>query len=992
MRMPLPTARRAVDLARGFAATIAVILAVGGIPGGRLQAVLDEFAVPVPPTLPLDTKDRDGAVDVTVHSGVGGPPLAGAHVRALSMIDDLVRVESSTDTDQAGRARLEKLPLGVIWILVDSPGRARASTRLVVDPTRGAVTVDLDPEHVIVVSVKDEGGSAIAGAEIEVVGTADLLPVGARTGADGIARVGRLGVGPWRVTARAPSYEEASGRAAGDGDTASIVLHKLGSLTVHVVAGADADRGIAGARVSVAGAMLWPAREGETDGRGDIRIEGLTEGVYALRASRGDLVSGIELGVALGHGEDKSVMLRMAAGRWVGVRVTDGDSEDARAIGAARVVLAEGGLSPFPIEATTDASGRARLGPIAAGEATLSVRASGFVPRGAILLAEPPTGETRVALVRSGAVSGRVVDDRGYPIDGATIQIVGTDPNGAPILDDPRRTSFQAAHFDAMLGGPAPLIAAGELGVMPGTVPPIPPSARFIPRSPIAPVDFQPWVTRADGTFRASPASPGRLRVIVRHPQFVEGESDQVTLTPGGEAEIEIVMHAGGALEGRVVDAHNRPVEGARVYVSATRGSLERAARTAKDGGFAFSALPRVVTLTASAEGEDQAIARMTVEVPEATRQEVTVQLPEPRRPLAVTVVDAHDWPIAAAQVTASALIADTMLRTTSFTDAHGDALLKQAMGLPLRIEASAPGHAPRAVTVDGSSDAVRIELAPSETATGTVISARRGDPIEGADVTLYTDSGVRRARTDAHGAFALRELAPGGGRLQVTAPGFAGVSLSAVVPDSAGERAFVVPPIELAREGVIEGDVVDAHGDPVAGARVARDHAPTWLVVGVRPEGVAVTDAKGRFAVGGLSEGTVALEAYAPDLGRGRVEAVRVVAERTTSNVHIALTAPGAEEDRVHGPTAPGSIAVTLGETGAPVQIVLVSVGAASEAERAGLAPGDVLLAVNEAPVHSIEEARDRLSGPLSDDVVVRVKRGEQEFAVRVSREAVRR
>ncbi|HXN34172.1 MAG TPA: hypothetical protein VN894_20060, partial [Polyangiaceae bacterium] len=90
---------------------------------------------------------------------------------------------------------------------------------------------------------------------------------------------------------------------------------------------------------------------------------------------------------------------------------------------------------------------------------------------------------------------------------------------------------------------------------------------------PLSTSDVEPWVTRADGTFRASPASPGRLRAIVRHPQFVEAQSEPVTLAPGGEVEVEIVMHGGGALEGRVVDAHNRPVE-ARVSVSATRGTL----------------------------------------------------------------------------------------------------------------------------------------------------------------------------------------------------------------------------------------------------------------------------------------------------------------------------------------------------------------------------------------------------------------------------------
>jgi hypothetical protein len=141
-------------------------------------------------------------------------------------------------------------------------------------------------------------------------------------------------------------------------------------------------------------------------------------------------------------------------------------------------------------------------------------------------------------------------------VDGATVEIVGTDPAGAPIFDDPRRAGFQAAHFEAMLAGPAPLVPVGELGVMPGPVPAIPHgalglastaagasgagSALFPGRSArgVAEPLYEPWVTRSDGTFRATPASPGRVRAVVRHPQYVEAQSDLVTLAPGGEVHV----------------------------------------------------------------------------------------------------------------------------------------------------------------------------------------------------------------------------------------------------------------------------------------------------------------------------------------------------------------------------------------------------------------------------------------------------------------------
>jgi len=82
----------------------------------------------------------------------------------------------------------------------------------------------------------------------------------------------------------------------------------------------------------------------------------------------------------------------------------------------------------------------------------------------------------------------------------------------------------------------------------------------------------------------------------------------------------------------------------------------------------------------------------------------------------------------------------------------------------------------------------------------------------------------------------------------------------------------------------------------------------------------------------------------------------------------------------------------VTLGETGAPTEVVIVSVVEASEAERAGLAPGDVVLTIDGAPAQTIEQARAKLSGPISADVVIGVRRGNAALALRVGREGLRR
>jgi len=985
----------ALRLLRALGACLLVLFAAAGIPGSTLRAVVFD---PTPP-VPADVKDRDGALDVAVVESGDGRALAGASVGAFALIDGVAYLASAGTTDRAGDIHLGGLPHVETWVLADAAGHARGSSNVVVGSGARSLRVELGPEHAIVVSVRDELGAAVAGAQIEVLDGSQPLPVGARTDEVGEAHVGRLPAGPWAVTARAPGYEEVTRPASNDGELVRLVLRKLGGLTVRVLA--EDERPVAGARVTLAGPTLWPPRSTATAANGEALVGSLSAGSYAVRATMGDRVTPIELGVMLARGEQKTLVLHLAPGRFVAVRVTDGAADDADAVRGARVSLVEAGLSPFPLEATTDAQGRARLGPIAAGSVTLGVRADGFVGRGGLPVADPVPAETRVALVRAGTLEGRVVDARGYSVGGATIEIVGTDPGGAPILDDPRRASFQSAHFDAMLAGPSPLLPSGELGVVPGPVPPIPregppplPGALALSTSPTSPL-VEPWVTREDGTFSLTPASPGRVRAIVHHPMYVEALSELVTLTPGGTAHVDIVLHAGGTIEGKVLDARDRPVEGARVLVSATHGSLERVTRTATDGTFAFAAMPEQVVLTAGVDDDEaQPDARVVVAVPDGERKEVVVHLPAPREPLPVHVDDDRGHGVDAAQISASSIAADVPLRTTAFTDPGGVAALRRARGVPLRVEVSAPGFASKVLTTDGSEGQLDVTLSAAETAQGEIVTARGRDAVAGAEVMLATDLGVRRVRTDAQGHYALTGLSSGNARLRVRAAGYAPALRDVAIPDQGGRRPFELPRVELQEEGAVEGTVVDARGNPVAGARVAQGHVPTWLAIGTTPQGMAVTDEKGRFALHELPEGTVTLEAYAPDLGRTRVEGVKTVSGRTTVGVTITL-APGAGDEPTKEPAATGNLAITLGESsaaGGVADVVVVSVAEGSEAERAGLVAGDVVQEVDGVAVRTMGDARARLAGPLADDVVVTLRRGNQPLTLRVTREAVRR
>jgi S1-C subfamily serine protease len=202
-------------------------------------------------------------------------------------------------------------------------------------------------------------------------------------------------------------------------------------------------------------------------------------------------------------------------------------------------------------------------------------------------------------------------------------------------------------------------------------------------------------------------------------------------------------------------------------------------------------------------------------------------------------------------------------------------------------------------------------------------------------------------------------------------------------------DRPFELAAIDLEEPGEVSGVVVDAAGRPVAGARVAVGIAPAYLPAGALPAGLSVTDSSGSFVLRGVRPGRVDVEAYAADVGRGQA-VLQVQSGRPTRDVRIAL-AGGKSGDE---PASLGGVAVTLGESGDPpeVDVVIVHVADGSEAERSGLVAGDRLVSIDGQPVTGMNEARVRLGGPVSSDLVLGILRGDERLKRRVARENVRR
>ncbi|MDI1437203.1 carboxypeptidase regulatory-like domain-containing protein [Polyangium sorediatum] len=964
-------------------ATLVSLLYVAGLFDTRLSPFDLAMQAPALPAV-LTTRDADVRVAIVDEHD---RPLPGAVVRLFSIQGGTTYFAGEARAGEDGVASLEGMPRGETWLLAYAEGRARGSVRVVLGAGERVVRLVLQPAAAIDVVVVDEAEKPFPSAKITVTG-GDPLPFVAMTGADGRARIDRLGQGPFSVRATARGYDDIVRTGVLPGPVpVRIKLERLGAFEVSVV---EADGSPAPyARVLCAGAGLWPARSTVADANGVARIVGLRRGGYDLKAELGERVSATELGVELERAVTKPVKLVLGAGRRITVKVTDGESEDAPPVKEASVVLAEEGLSPFPIHGRTDAKGVVVLGPIALGYATVSARAPGFVPRSAVPVDDDAT-EVRVSLLRGGALVGEVVDDRGFPVGGATIEVVGVDIEGMPIDETSAMAEFRDDHFDLALPGPLPLLPIGELGVMPGPIPDLPRAGAFAATS-LGGGD--PWVTRADGEFRAEPIPPGRVHAIVRHPDYVEAESETVTIVSGGEARVKVVLHQGGSLEGRVVDADHRPVSGARVEIAAAAGTLERVTYTDDSGSFAFAAVPDEVLISvARPETPSDVAARLIVEIPDHERKEVEIVLPRQRDAVVVHVTDDRGYPLDRVEVRAVSLDPTVPLRRTFFTDDDGDVEIPDAAGLPLRFVLTRPSKAPRVEEVEIAPAKLTYELAEGITARGEVTGRDGRERIEGAEVVVYTDAGVRRARSDAEGAFEVKDLAPGRVRIVASHPDWAtNEKIAAVAP--APSREVDLGAVDLVEAGEVEGTVIDPNDEPVAGARVAAGLVPTYLPLGPLPRGVVTTDREGHFKIVGVPEGDATIEAYSSDLGRASTN-VKVRAGRSTSRVDITLPGEGSAKGE---PKGAGSIALTLGERterGAKV-IVVVMVPPNGEAELAGVEPGDRLLKVNDREVRTIEDARRRISGPLAEDVVLTLAPdgdGEKPRRLRVRRERVRR
>jgi protocatechuate 3,4-dioxygenase beta subunit len=360
--------------------------------------------------------------------------------------------------------------------------------------------------------------------------------------------------------------------------------------------------------------------------------------------------------------------------------------------------------------------------------------------------------------------------------------------------------------------------------------------------------------TGPDGQLRVSSDLQPGLSLQV---ETADGREAPLSFSPG-ESSRTVTPVPQEVRTGRVLDAATRkPLPGALVWQQSPRQARISWTRTEADGSFRLPAEPGV-PLVAIAPGY------LAFNTPERPSEGPLSVLLEPAVSLAGRVEDGAGRPVADAVIEALPANFQRMDWERGRTRADGTFLLSRlGAGQAYRLEVKAEGFLPaRLDATPGAAGEkrppLRIVLDRGAAVTGRLIDSA-GQPVTGAALSLmalpegmtetWSTDHPLSAMSDAAGRFRLGPAEPGRFQLDLIHPDFALATRPTIAV--AGSRDVDAGDLRLAPAVAIEGRVTDGRGAPLPGTRVSISSLTTE-----RRREPAVSDADGRFRLGGLAPG----------------------------------------------------------------------------------------------------------------------------------------
>ena len=491
--------------------------------------------------------------------------------------------------------------------------------------------------------------------------------------------------------------------------------------------------------------------------------------------------------------------------------------------------------------------------------------------------------------------------------------------------------------------------------------------------------------TDAEGRYHLRQVPAEMPLVIVARPPPGQGlQPDRRKLTalqPGERRELDCVLQRGSRVAGLVRSLDEQPLASAAVELrridlsmSDLSGFEEDGERgeeeTDAEGRFAFEEVPDGKYFVVLDETGYRAVKSAKLELRAGREVDDVVLVADPGLTVAGTVIDADDKPVAEAIVWGRrprslmdfSAAFDDGGNTRGRTDAEGRFQLAGFEAGKVELTVRAPGFIASEQEVQAGASDVTIELRPSCSLSGIVVSTADGEPVHdfraglalaggifdpsdplGIEKRMRSATGSQAFRQREDGTFTLEGLEPGTYDLTVQAQGYGDTTVAGLEIGAEGRKGQVVM---LPPEAVVTGQVVTARtGQPIEGAEVAprAGSGIEQIFEGMMGQGPrASTDGEGRFRIGGLDSQPVSLNVRHPAFREHTAEALVLQPGERRDLGRIALSDGGRIFGRVldqGGRGVPSVVVLLTNSTGTMVK--RDSTDPAGRYEIRGLPPG---------------------------------------------------